>query len=335
MCAARFLMNRSATGGAIQTIIGGAKALIEKRKKHHVMQTVTNEREGLKVQKELELGGAVTLDAATIEKAISAIESINSGFSPIDDAERKQLADAAKKLKMDPEVLENIRHIVISGHIASKVSDVIKQSDEIVADSKNGKTIMQIATERGLPPVSVARQLLLARGSSIKEIRSMFDGETPLPDDLAKQVEEAKAHDHGSKNSMQEIKAHANEFEKKIAAWLKKNKVTFKTEEDLKAEQIADPRFGRPIATPDFFFPEPIKINGELVNWLDVKNYPMFKTDNALVGNRMIKHMGYQAVKYNRHFGRGAFLFNGGVMSGVTLETEKGPVDVGILSGSP
>lgn len=288
-------------------------------------------REGLKVQKELDLP-VTKLDAGAITKAISEIESIHTGFGPVTDADIKKFGAVAKSLKLDPSVVEKLSNIVVSGKIAQSVSNVIAASDEIVAASASGKTIVDIANEKSMPPIAVARQILLTRGNNLQKIREMLQGKEKLPDDLAEQVADAAKLDHSSSINMDAIKAVSAKHEATVAAWLKKNKVAFKTEEQLRAEQTANPQFGKPIATPDFFFEEPVKINGELVNWLEAKDWPLFESEGP-IASRMLRSLTQQAIKYNRHFGRGAFIFSCGIVDGVKLSTDKGPIDAVLLSG--
>ena len=103
---------------------------------------------------------------------------------------------------------------------------------------------------------------------------------------------------------------------------MKKSGVEFETEDDLKKAQTADERFGKPVATPDFFFKAPITVNGKLLNWLEIRNYPMFDLEGVVAApadsgasakplSKIVKNVLRQSSKYNRHFGNGAFVFRG------------------------
>lgn len=310
--------------GGYEDLVGGAPP----KRKPTKNLTVGGPRDGLKVQKEIELTGK-TIDKATIDKAIEAIDSIHTGYGPVTEAHTKKMKEAAGKLKVDPMLLERLAHIVIANRTARAVEGVIAASDDIVKMSSDGKTIMEIAEAKSFPPIAVARQILMTRGNDLKKTRAMLNGEEKLPEDLVDQVAEAAKADHGSSIWMKVVRDDATAYEKSIEAMLKKNKIAFKTEEELRTEQTSDPRFGRPVATPDFFFPEPIKINGQLVNWLDVKDWPLFSDEK--VGARMMRQLGYQAIKYNKHFGRGAFMFSCGIVPDTKLSTDKGPIDITIL----
>ena len=58
---------------------------------------------------------------------------------------------------------------------------------------------------------------------------------------------------------------NSQNFEKKIEKYLKTHKVQFYTENDLRKKNIK--------LTPDFLLKTPIKINNELIHWIDAKNY--------------------------------------------------------------
>lgn len=337
LCVAMLLCGKpSGAIGGLAGIIGGAAGLISGggKPRKRKFEPVAGDRSGLKVQAELKLPSAKPLSDADVKKAVAVVKEKLS-FEPMGAAEKKHLEENAKKLKMNPNTLIGMRHIMTSQHIANNVADVIAASDAIVADSKSGKTIVEIAAARNAPPLAIARQILLTRGSTMREVREMITGKSPLPEDLADQVAAAVKLDHGSRESMEKIMKHAEEFEKEIQAWLDKNKIKYKTEAQLKDEQTADPKFGRPVATPDFFFPDPIKLNGNVVNWLDAKDFPFFSMSVEGQPDRtpkVVKSMAYQASKYNKNFGRGVFVFSGGVADGVSVATKKGPVDVDLIA---
>lgn len=324
----------AAITGGLGAIFGGAMRKGTKKGKRK-FDPLGGPRDGLKVQKELELKQPKPLDQKTVDEAMSVINEKLS-YGPLDESEKKSLEAGAKKLSVDPGFIIKMRHVATHQNIANKTSDVINNSTEIAKEHAGGKTIMQIAKDRNLPPASIARQILLGKGYDIKTIRSMFQGETPPPEDMVAQLKEVEANDYTSHSNIKKIYADADKFKAKVAAWLDKNKVKYKTADDLKKEQIADPKYGRPIATPDFFFMEPIKINGNLVNWLSTKDFPLFKTERMQIGGRdskMLKQMAYAVMKYNKNFGRGAFIFSEGVQQGVELATKQGPVDVDLLTG--
>jgi len=268
------------------------------------------------------------LSVTAIESAIKHINEYDSeSFKPLSEDETKHLTEGVKTTKLPLETLIALRHTVISQRIANKIAEVIEKAAELEADHKSGKTILEIANARKLPPLAVARQLLLSSGKNLKESRAILNGEEKAGGDLDKQIKEAAAMDHASKESMNAISEANSALTKKVKAMLDKAKAKYLTADDLAEEQTKDPDLGRPIATPDFAFKEPITINGKLVYWLDAKNHPLL---TAALAPKLAKSMAYLASKYTKHFGHGAFIFTG-VLPEVALETKKGPVDVDIL----
>lgn len=311
--------------------------------KHKKFEPVAGDRSGLEAKGEIEIKGKATFPAASIDDLIDKINKFHT-FAPLNAEEKKHLEKSVAEVNkahktnftMDDGI--SIRDIVVSQRIANHIGKVIEQNDKIVEASNGGKTALEIATEMKLPPLAVAKQILLAQNNGdMKKVNEMLHDRELLPSDMLAQIEEASSADHGGRENMQAILDKSAQYENKVAKLLSKAKIDYKTESQLKEEQTSDSRFGRPVATPDFFFKNPIKLNGNLINWIDAKNFPLFTSDKLTDGEhlpKIIKGMNRQALKYNKNFGRGAFVFAGGVQKDITLSTKQGPVDVDLVDGS-
>lgn len=318
-------MNNGYDDDTLTYIKGGAAANKVKKDK-----SASETRANLKPQDgDITIEQIKPLDAKVVANAIEYINAYDvTSFKPLDDDEVKYLTEGVGKTKLPLETLISLRHIVVSQRIANKIAEVIEKSAEIDSEHQAGKTVVEIAKNLTLPPLAVARQILLTSGKTLKEARAILNGEEKSTTALDKQIKEAAALDHASRASMDAIALNNTKLTKKVKSILDKAKISYKTADQLKVEQTNDPELGRPVATPDFFFEAPVKINGTIVNWLDVKNQPLLSAD---LSPKLVKSMTYLAVKYNRHFGHGAFVFNG-VLPGVALETKKGPVSVDIIA---
>lgn len=304
----------------------------EKPAKKSRRETAGGPRDGLSVQKELEIVKSDDLAAKAVSDAVAYISEYDT-FAPLDAKEQKHLEAGAKKLGMSVDQLVAMRHVIVSQKIAGRISDVIQNAEKIYEAHSGGKSMLDIANDMKYPPLAVARQILL-KDHDMQAVRAMLSGEEKLPAELDKQVHECIAADHGGEPSMEKIMAEHKKFEKAVAAFLKKSGVEFETEEDLKKSQTADPKFGKPVATPDFFFKNPIKINGKLINWLEIRNYPMFDLSSVSGEDRVpkiIKNVMHQSSKYNRHFGSGAFVFRG-IQPGVVVSDAKAEIE--LIDGS-
>lgn len=308
----------TAVGGGLlaAAMIGGAKRI-----------QAMGPRDNLKPHGNVVLKAAPAVDFAAV---IEAAKPAPGNYAPLTDAETKKLGAVAKKLGVSLSMLVSARNILASQAVADRVPAVIEAADKISALNADGKSILEIAAELGMPPISVARQLLLNEGKSLNEARSIITDPT-MEHKLRVGIDEAAAADVSGRASMKVIADAAGVFEKRVADELSAAGVKWIGEEKLREVQTANPKLGRPVATPDFFFETPIMLNGKTVNWIDAKDYPLFAGPDVMP--RYYKSLVRQAEKYNGHFGRGAFVFNGGMIDGATLLNKQGvAVDVDLCS---
>jgi hypothetical protein len=96
-------------------------------------------------------------------------------------------------------------------------------------------------------------------------------------------------------------------FEKLIENYLIKNKIEYKTQEQLTHEQKI--KFGKAINTPDFLITSELIINSKKVNWIDAKNF--YGSNIEFVVSKIKK----QIKKYLECYGSGCLIFNHGFNS--------------------
>jgi len=97
-------------------------------------------------------------------------------------------------------------------------------------------------------------------------------------------------------------------FEKTIENILKKYKLEFYTEEQLRKQD------NKTVLTPDILFIKPIKINNETIHWIDAKDY--YGSNLHTISSRLKK----QSKKYNEAFGKGAFVFHHGLSEKLKID---------------
>ena len=97
-------------------------------------------------------------------------------------------------------------------------------------------------------------------------------------------------------------------FEMAIETFLKEAGAKFKTQKMLLAEGRKKKKSGRALATPDLFFPKPIRVEGRLVHWIDAKNFygSAHFADNAQLPIGKVRA---DAAKYVHAYGPGALVF--------------------------
>ena len=96
-------------------------------------------------------------------------------------------------------------------------------------------------------------------------------------------------------------------FEKLIEEFLIKNKVDYKTQEQLTEEQQI--KYGKAINTPDFFITSELIINSNKINWIDAKNF--YGSNIDFIVSKIKK----QIKKYLENYGSGCLIFNHGFNS--------------------
>jgi hypothetical protein len=262
------------------------------------------------------------LPEAMVAECLAAARAV-AGFGPVGEAERAALAQHAARInsrygaaRVTVAALVSMR--TMEAAVAAGRGGVLAQraGAKILAAYRAGVPVTEIAARRRLPPLAVARQLLIELGRSAADVRALLrepdaagsaSGQAKLRADpetraLADQLGAVNAADLGSRVNADRIRAGATAFEETVARFLTAAGVKFETEETLRAADVATP------LTPDFLLREPVTIAGRPVYWIDAKAYPMY-------GSRLVtKKLAQQAQKYTAAFGPGAFVFAGGVM---------------------
>lgn len=254
-------------------------------------------------------------------------------FSPIDHNEIKYLQSGLNMLNnrfstiITLSQFIKIRDIVVSQSAKDKTFLIRKKLPMLLKDYNDGVKPIHIARRQKLPPISTMKHLLFASGISWKKISLMFQQPNNQTFKLYNEIVEVQENDHSGKTNLLKINARAQQFEKSVATYLKTLDIEFQTEQDLRLQQINQTENGLPYATPDFYFPQPIKINvdGQIheINWLDVKDYTLIYIP------LIIDSIDKQGQKYNTYFGKGAFMFSGGLTDSVTVDA-----DVVLIDGS-
>jgi hypothetical protein len=142
---------------------------------------------------------------------------------------------------------------------------------------KSFDSILKLSRDYNIPPYVLIKDVGLSLTEKQKKLIKKIDQYT-YPENCEKTLK----------------KAH--KFEKKFEKKLIKNNITgFKTENDLRKENVK--------LTPDFYFPNGLKINNKVIYWIDVKNY--YGGNNNFVKRVITK----QGNKYVNYFGAGCFVF--------------------------
>ncbi len=237
-----------------------------------------------------------------------------------------------EKLSLSVEQALSIGRIININKITKNYNKVMHQINNIKREYKNGTDILALSKKYDFPPLTILYNIFetssfetssFEQSISMKDIKALFKGTSdynPLTGrdleqyDIAERNDATGAHNQklNTEKSMQNEMIF-NEYWRKLG-------IKFKTENDLKREQIAER--GNAFSTPDILFIDEVYINDERIFWLDYKDY--IGTDIPILYQSNKK----QAHKYNLLWGHGAFCYKYSFIEGLKFD------DTVILDGS-
>jgi len=200
-------------------------------------------------------------------------------------------------------------------HLNEKIKSLMSK---IKSEFESGYDLTLIADNYKLPYIATLKQLCAKYGHSPKEIKKFLRKELPFSEKVSKlnsELDFILKNDITSSINNIDNKKRANEFEQIVMDKLDKLGIEYSTEDELrKVEENA--------ITPDILFKkgQNIKLNGDKINWIELKNFPYYK--NKLLESKIQQ----QAQKYYNKYGVGVFIFKLGVLS--TYKHADGLTDV-------
>jgi len=225
------------------------------------------------------------------------------GFGPAGETERAELAAADTGLR--PDQLLALRDTETTFLSQTGGVRALQLGSDLAAEHARGATVLDLAKKYDLPPLAIAKQLLLETRYDAPTVRRLLREPTALPPRLAAELPAILAADLSSAPNQMATAAAAAAFERSVAARLRKLGVRFRTEDELKERGAA--------LTPDILLTTPVRINGHPVHWIDAKNYMWY-------GSRLTAtSLARQAMKYAAAFGPGAMVFRAGAVRGLRL----------------
>jgi hypothetical protein len=181
---------------------------------------------------------------------------------------------------------------------------VKRQIPRLVAQWKQGRTILEIAREWRFPPVLMGQQMLGELGIPRKKVWQAFLHPETAPDRRL-QTEIGQLLDTDmiySPRGMELQRERGRKGEERLQAWLEKHGIGYRTEKDLR---------GKYAKTPDALLDEPIVFFGQKLTWIESK---------ANFGDdvEMRKNLKRQLGPYTEIFGEGAVVYWYGYVEGAT-----------------
>lgn len=244
----------------------------------------------------------------TIEKNI--IKAINKKppqcYAKISDKEISSLEKefvnniTYQKYNITIDLIKSIRSSFIKNKMINKHFSLIQNTNKIIKDYNEQKSILQISKKYDGSPLNILR-IILSNNNSKEKVKKMFNKPELLNEYDFKQFLIAKENDDFALVNQNEILDKANLFEEDIGKILSKNNINYKTQEILAQEQIK--LYGKPINTPDFLIDGTLKINDKEIKWIDAKNF--YGSDIKFVKSKINE----QTQKYIKTFGNGCIIF--------------------------
>lgn len=237
-----------------------------------------------------------------IKNIIDFIYKNINGFEPLKNKELTILRKYAKKNNLNINQIISLRNIVATQKSIDYKNTSSKYIKQIL--DENFSNVISLFKKYPVPPLEI-----------INILKSKHDI-SPETYKIAMQ------YDSENTETYKKILVEANAFEDKLNNWLKTNypSIGFKTQETLSKEQTY--KYGKPYATPDILFDEPILIttmdkNGNetesLIKWIDAKNYTLVDIPFIL------KSIHKQADKYVSNYGPGALAFHYGFTRNIDI----------------
>jgi hypothetical protein len=242
-------------------------------------------------------------DAQRFVRALPGHAPVRAPDMPALAAEAARLS-AAHGVPFGAGQLAALRRLEVAQAVRRAGTRAQRYGAQLAAKVKAGRPLLALATEYQLPPLAVARQVLIEEGLDAGAVRAALRDPSRLPpglERLAAQLPAALEADQSSPQNERQIREASQAFEDAVGAELRRLGLAFRTEAEQRAAPGAE-------LTPDFLLTAPAAINGRPVAWLDAKNQPA--VDHPIVR----KGLQRAAERYTARFGPGAFVFNGGVL---------------------
>ena len=206
-------------------------------------------------------------------------------------------------ININKNIIISIRSSFIKNHI---INNSYKINKKILLDYKT-KDIILLSSKYDIPPLNIIRYVFEHKYN--KKLNKIMDQIDILDVYDRKQFETAFSYDKYTNPDNKVIQDKSKEFENKIEFILKRLNIKYKTQDDLTKQQIKE--VGYAYNTPDFLILTDITINGEVIKWIDAKN---FYGSNIKFDIKKIKK---QVKKYIDKYGPGCIIYSLGYNSDI------------------
>jgi hypothetical protein len=240
-----------------------------------------------------------------LEKKLAKAVIIKGNYRKLTDKQLDKLNNYIKKKKLDINLNDilSIRSAYMTIKIIKDSSKLESSMNKINKLYKKGIKLSWISRKYDLSPILILKNIFNNNFSKDK-IKDFFYGKhlDKLNKFELEQLNFAKENDIFNKVDQTEQIKNSENFELEIRNFLLKNKIKFKTQNELAKEQIK--KYGKTINTPDFLILSDFYINDKKINWIDAKNF--YGANTFLIKKNIQK----QIQKYIDEYGFGSIIFS-------------------------
>ena len=240
-----------------------------------------------------------------LEKKLAKTVIIKGNYRKLTDKQLDKLNNYIKKKKLDVSLNDilSIRSAYMTIKIIKDSSKLESSMNKINKLYKKGIKLSWISRKYDLSPILILKNIF-SNNFSKEKIKDFFYGKqlNKLNKFDLEQLNFAKENDIFNKVDQTEQIINSENFELEIRNFLIKNKIKFKTQNELAKEQIK--KYGKTINTPDFLILSDFYINDKKINWIDAKNF--YGANTFLIKKNIQK----QIQKYIDEYGFGSIIFS-------------------------
>ena len=219
-------------------------------------------------------------------------------------AEPSDVDRLAQERGLDPDLLMVIYTHRVTRDATKRFYVVQKEAPRLLKEWDRGRSYLEIARQWRFPPVLMAQLIEKARQTPRRTFWDAFRRPEAIPDArLRREVMEVLDADWVYSPKGGELqRARGIKGEARLAAWLKKHDLTYRTEKDLR---------GKFAKTPDALLDHPIILDGQKVCWIESK---------ANFGDEveLRRNLRKQLEPYTQMFGEGAVVYWHGHLRGAS-----------------
>jgi hypothetical protein len=219
---------------------------------------------------------------------------------PYAEIDNKLMKTITNKYGVNKDLIKSMKKAYIQETILKNFHK-IKNNMKQISKEYETENIIELSNKYNNSPLNILRIVMLNKKIDHKQFINMIKNNSFKNYDKT-QFELGKKYDIYTIINDNEILKQSLNFEKEVENILIKNGVEYKTQEDLTQEQK-----GNVVCTPDFLILSDLKINGNIVKWIDAKNF--YGANTNFIRNRILK----QTKKYLDNYGDGCIVFKYGV----------------------